>query len=332
MRAIVSTVPGGPQTLAVVDVADPEPGPDEVVIDVRACGVNFPDALIIEDRYQFKPPRPFSPGSETAGVVSRLGKGVFTVKEGDRVIGWCNWGGMAERLLVPARRCIPIPAAMPFDQAAALMTTYGTSHYALQQRGRLQKGETLLVLGAAGGVGLAAVELGKAMGARVIAAASSDAKVALARKHGADAGVVYPRGPFDKPAAARLAALFKEACGEHGADVVYDGVGGDYTEAALRAIAWYGRLLVVGFPAGIPRPPLNLPLLKSCDIVGVFWAAWIERDLPGFRASTQELMRLYEAGAIKPFVSETFPLAKAADAIAWVAARKAMGKVVVVVD
>lgn len=331
MKAIVSKAAGGPETLVLADVPDPEPGPSEVVIDVAACGVNFPDALIIEDRYQFKPPRPFSPGSEAAGVVSAVGKGVTDVRKGDRVIGWSNWGGMAEKLLVPSKRCIAIPDSMPFDQAAALMTTYGTSHYGLKHRGHLKPGDTLLVLGAAGGVGLAAVELGKAMGARVVAAASSDEKVALARQRGADAGVTYARGPFDKSGAQQLTNALKQACGERGADVIYDGVGGDYCEAALRAIAWYGRLLIVGFPAGIPRPPLNLALLKSCDIVGVFWAAWIERDPAGFRESTRELMDFYRSGKIKPHVSETFPLAKAADAIAWVAARKAMGKVVVTI-
>ncbi len=332
MRAVVSRVAGGPSSLVIESLPDPEPRPGQVVIDVSACGVNYPDALIIEDRYQFKPSRPFSPGGEVAGVVSATGKGVSTCNVGDRVIGWCNWGGMAEKLAVPEVRCIPIPDAMPFDQAAALMTTYGTSYYALKDRGQLKTGETLLILGAAGGVGLAAVQLGKAMGARVIAAASSPDKVALAREHGADDAVVYPRGALDKTSARKLTDAFKDVCGEGGADVIYDGVGGDYAEAALRAVAWNGRFLVVGFPAGIPRVPLNLPLLKNCQIVGVFWAAWVERDPTGFRDSVDELMAFYRASAIKPLVSQRFPMDRAPEAIAWLAARKATGKVVVIMD
>jgi NADPH2:quinone reductase len=332
MRAALSRVVGGPESLTIERLPDPRPRPGEIVIDVKACGVNYPDALIIEDRYQFKPARPFSPGSEVAGIVSAVAENVTERKIGERVIGWCNWGGMAERIALPASRCIPIPEAMPFDEASALMTTYGTSHYALRFRGQIRPGETLLVLGAAGGVGLAAVQLGKAMGARVIAAASSADKVALAKEHGAAAAVVYPRGPFDKAAARDLAGLFKSVCGEYGADVIYDGVGGDYAEAALRAIAWDGRFLVVGFPAGIPRIPLNLPLLKSCQIVGVFWGAWIDRDPQGFAASIKELTDFYRAGAIKPLVSKRFPLEKAADAISWLTARQATGKVVVTME
>ncbi len=271
MKAMLSKATGGPETLVLEEVPDPQPGPGEVRLAVKACGVNYPDVLIIEDRYQFKPPRPFAPGSEVAGIVEALGKGVTALKVGQRVIGQCGHGGMAEKVVLDANRCIPIPDNMPFDEASAFILTYGTSHYALKERGNLKAGETLLVLGAAGGVGIAAVELGKAMGARVIAAVSSDEKVALAKQHGADDGVVYPRGPFDKDSARQLADLFKKACGESGANVVYDAVGGDYAEAALRAIAWEGRFLVIGFPAGIPRIPLNLTLLKSCQIVGVFW-------------------------------------------------------------
>jgi NADPH2:quinone reductase len=332
MRALLSKIVGGPDNLVIENVPDPRPGPGEVVIDVKACGVNYPDALIIEDRYQFKPARPFSPGGEVAGLVSAIGKNVTQCKLSDRVIGWCNWGGMVEKLAVPEARCIPIPDAMPFDQASALMTTYGTSYYALKDRGQLRTGETLLVLGAAGGVGLAAVQLGKAMGARVIAAASSAEKVTLARQHGAEKGVVYPRGALDKTAARELTDAFKAVCGERGADVIYDGVGGDYAEAALRAVAWNGRFLVVGFPAGIPRIPLNLPLLKNCQIVGVFWAAWVERDPASLRESGKELIDLYRAGAINPIVSQRFPMERAADAIAWLAARRATGKVVVTMD
>ena len=332
MKALLSKSVGGPETLVVEDLPDPQPKPGHAVIQVKACGVNFPDVLIIEDKYQFKPSRPFAPGGEVSGVVKAVGEGVTNVKVGQRVLGNTGWGGMAEQLSLEAGRLIPIPDAMPFDEAAAFIMTYGTSYYGLKDRGFLKPGQTLLVLGAAGGVGLAAVELGRAMGARVIAAASSQAKVDLALKHGADAGVIYPTGPFDKDGARALAGQFKEACGEGGADVVYDGVGGDYAEAAIRCMAWEGRFLVIGFPAGIPRIPLNLALLKSCDIAGVFWGAAVARDPAAHQKNVKELMDLYAAGKIKPFVSERFPLAKAADAITHLASRKAMGKVVVTMD
>jgi NADPH2:quinone reductase len=225
-----------------------------------------------------------------------------------------------------------MPPAMPFDEASALVLTYGTTIYALKDRGQLKRGETLLVLGAAGGVGISAVELGKAYGARVIAAVSSPEKLSFAKKHGADDGVVYPPGPFDKAGAKALADLFKGACGENGADVIYDPVGGDYSEAALRAIAWEGRFLVVGFPAGIAKLPLNLTLLKSCQVVGVFWGAFTRRDPEGNAANIAELMRLYAEGKIKPVVSERYPLAKAGEAIKRLGERKAMGKIVVTME
>jgi NADPH2:quinone reductase len=332
MKALLSTSVGGPETLVLEDLPSPEPKPGHAVISVKACGVNFPDVLIIQDLYQFKPARPFAPGGEVAGVVKAVGEGVTHVKIGDRVLGNTGWGGMAEELSLEAGRLIPIPDAMPFDEAAAFIMTYGTSYYALKDRGHIKPGESLLVLGAAGGVGLAAVELGVAMGAKVIAAASSQKKVDLAIKHGASSGVVYPAGPFDKDGAKALAGLFKDACGPTGADVIYDGVGGDYAEAALRSSAWEGRFLVIGFPAGIPRIPLNLTLLKSCDVVGVFWGAAVARDPKAHQQNVKELFELYGAGKIKPYVSERFPLAKAADAIAHLASRKAMGKVVVTMD
>ncbi|HEY1247304.1 MAG TPA: NADPH:quinone oxidoreductase family protein [Hyphomicrobiaceae bacterium] len=332
MKAMLSMAPGGPDTLVLEELPDPKPAAGEVLIAVKACGVNFPDSLIIEDRYQFKPPRPFAPGGEVAGAIEAVGTGVTALEPGDRVIGSLMCGGMAEKVAVPAARCTPMPDSMPFDEASALVLAYGTSIHALKDRARLQKGETMLVLGAAGGVGLSAVELGKAMGARVIAAASSQEKVDLARKHGADAGVVYPPGPFDKAGARALADLFKSACGETGADVIYDPVGGDYAEAALRSIAWEGRFLVVGFPAGIPRLPLNLTLLKGCQVVGVFWGGFTQRDPNGNAANIAELMRLYENGAIRPLVSERYPLAKAGAAIARLAGRQAMGKIVVTMD
>ena len=331
MKAVLSKAVGGPETLVLDDVPSPEAKPGFVVLEVKAVGVNYPDVLIIEDKYQFKPPRPFAPGGEVAGVVKAVGEGVSSVKVGQRVLGNTGWGAMAEELALEATRLIPIPDAMPFDEAAAFIMTYGTSYYALKDRDHARPGETLLVLGAAGGVGLAAVELGKAMGLRVIAACSSEEKVALAKKHGADAGVVYARGPFDRDGQKKLAEQFKEACGKDGANLVYDAVGGDYAEAALRAIAWEGRFLVVGFPAGIPKLPLNLTLLKGCDVVGVFWGAAVARDREAHLVNVQELLALYAAGKIRPYVSERFPLARAADAIIHLASRKAMGKVVVTV-
>jgi len=332
MKALLSRSPGPPETLRVENVPDPKPGRGEVLLAVKACSVNYPDVLIIQDLYQFKPPRPFSPGSEVCGVVEALGDGVGRVKIGERVIAMTGWGGMAEKLVAPADRCFPVPDTMPTDEAASFILTFGTTYHALHDRARIRAGESLLVLGAAGGVGLAAVELGKAFGARVIAAASSADKLALARQRGAEMGVVYPPGPFDKAEAKALADLFKSVCGQNGADVIYDPVGGDYAEAALRAIAWDGRFLVIGFPAGIPRIPLNLPLLKSCAIVGVFWGEFSRRDPKGNDANTQALLELYRRGAIKPQISERYPLEQGGEAIARLATRGAMGKIVVTVD
>jgi len=332
MKAVLSKEVGGPETLVLEELPDPVAGPGQVLIDVKACGVNYPDVLIIEDKYQFKPPRPFAPGGEVSGVISAVGEGVTRFKVGDRVLASTGWGGYAEKLALEEQRCTAIPDNMPFDEAAAFVLTYGTSYYALKDRGHVKAGETLLVLGAAGGVGLAAVELGKAMGMRVIAAASSQEKIDLAVKHGADSGVVYPRGPFDKDGQKALANLIKDACGPNGWDVAYDAVGGDYSEATIRAAGWNGRFLVIGFPSGIPKIPLNLTLLKSCDIVGVFWGAAVARDPKGHAQNLRELMDLYAAGKIKPYVSERFPLARAGEAIAHLSSRKAMGKVVITVD
>ncbi|CAN5154194.1 NADPH:quinone oxidoreductase family protein [soil metagenome] len=332
MKAVLSKAVGGPETLVLEELPDPVAGPGQVVLTVKACGVNYPDVLIIEDKYQFKPQRPFAPGGEVAGVVESLGEGVTGLTVGQRVLASSGHGGMAEKLLVDAVRCTPIPDSMPFDEAAAFILTYGTSYYALKDRAHLKAGETLLVLGAAGGVGLAAVELAKAAGAKVIAACSSQEKVDLAIEHGADSGVVYPRGPFDKDGQKALANLIKEACGPNGWDVAYDAVGGDYSEATIRASGWNGRFLVVGFPSGIPKIPLNLTLLKSCDIVGVFWGASVAREPKLHAQNITDLMGLYAEGKIKPYVSERFPLAQAGDAIAHLASRKAMGKVVVVND
>jgi len=332
MKALLSKAVGGPDTLVLDEVESPAARPGHAVVQVKACGVNFPDVLIIEDKYQFKPPRPFAPGSEISGVVVSVGEGVTSVQVGDRVLANTGSGGMVEELSVEASRLVKIPDSMPFDEAACFLMTYGTSYYALKDRGHLKPGQSLLVLGAAGGVGLAAVELGKAMGAKVIAAASSQTKVDLAISLGAQSGVVYPQGPFDRDGQKALANLFKDACGPAGADVIYDGVGGDYAEASLRSIAWEGRFLVVGFPAGIPRLPLNLTLLKSCDVAGVFWGAAVARDPAAHQQNVRELMALYTEGKIRPYISERFPLARAGEAITHLAERRALGKVVVTMD
>ena len=332
MRAVLSKAPGGPETLVVEDVLDPTPGKGEVVIEVRAVGINFPDTLIIEDKYQFKPERPFSPGGEVAGVIEAVDEDVKGLFKGDRVIAVPGWGGLVERLAVPARNVIKIPDDMPFDEAAALVMTYGTSYYALKDRAQLQPNERLLVLGAAGGVGAAAVELGKAMGADVVAAASTNEKVQFALDLGADNGLIYPAGKMDKAAQKALAGEFKLASGRDGPDVVYDAVGGDYCEPALRAMDWNGRYLVVGFPAGIPSLPLNLTLLKSVSVIGVFWGAAVARDPAGHAANMAELMQFWKDGKIKPRISRTYPLDKAHEAIKALGDRSVMGKVVVTIE
>jgi NADPH:quinone reductase len=331
MKALLSRNAGGPETLTLEDVPEPEVGTGEVRVAVRACGVNFPDLLIIQDLYQYKPPRPFAPGGEVAGIIDAVGAGVENVRVGDRVLMSPVGGGMAEKAVGPAGNCWKIPDAMPFDQAAALLLTYGTSQHALQDRAQLRAGETLLVLGAGGGVGLAAVELGKASGARVVAAASSAEKLALAREHGADEAVQYPTGALDKTAARALTDQLKQACGKQGAQVIYDPVGGDYTESALRAIGWQGRHLVVGFTAGIPKLPLNLTLLKSCQIIGVYWGEFTVRNPSQHAANVAALMALYLGGKIKPAVTERFALHQGGKAIARLGARDARGKVVVMI-
>ncbi|WP_084396265.1 NADPH:quinone oxidoreductase family protein [Henriciella aquimarina] len=330
MKAILSKSPGGPETLVLEDVPSKAPEKGDVLIEIKAVGVNYPDVLIIQDQYQFKPERPFSPGGEIAGVVKAVGEGVTKVKTGDRVMGQVGWGGMAEEVTVDQGRVRPFPESMSFEEAAALLMTYGTSYYALKDRGQCKPGESLLVLGAAGGVGLAAVELGAAMGMEVIAAASSQDKVDLAMEKGAKKGFVYPRGPLEKADQKALSDKIKEL-GGGGVDVIYDGVGGDYAEPALRAMNWDGRFLVIGFPAGIPKMPLNLTLLKSCNIVGVFWGAAVARDPEANEKNIKEIFALYEQGKIKPHISNTYPLEKAPDAISELMNRKAMGKVVVTV-
>jgi len=329
MKALLSESPGGPETLKLTEIADPVAAPGQLLVEVKACAINYPDVLIIEDKYQFKPPRPFAPGGEIAGVVEAVGEGVTGWAVGDRLIAMLGHGGLSEKVVVGAATALKLPEGRSFEEGSALILTYATTIHALLDRGKLKEGETLLVLGAAGGVGLAAVELGKAYGARVIAAASSEEKAEAARAAGADVAIVYPRGPFDKDGAKALAQQFKEAVGPGGADMAYDPVGGDYTEAAVRALAWQGRLLVVGFPAGITKLPLNLILLKSCDVRGVFWGAFAARDPKANAAHIQTLFRLWDEGKIAPKVSKTWPLAQGAEAIAHMAARQAVGKLVV---
>ncbi len=332
MKALRSHTPGGPDTLTLDELPDPVAGKGELLVRVRACSINYPDVLIIEDKYQLRPPRPFAPGSEIAGEIEAVGAGVGGWAPGDRLIAVTGFGGLSEKIVIAAGSAVPLPAERSFIDGAALLLTYATSIHALHDRGRLARGETLLVLGAAGGVGLAAVELGKARGARVVAAVSSAGKAAAARGAGADDAIVYPAGPLDKESQKALAAQFKTAVGAAGADVVFDPVGGDYTEPALRSIAWGGRYLVVGFPAGIPRLPLNLTLLKSCDVCGVFWGAYAARDPAANAAHVAQLFTLWAEGRIKPLVSATYPIERAGDAIAALGNRTVIGKLVVTLD
>lgn len=328
MKAVVSKQPGGPDSLEMVDLPSPTAGPNEVVLEVKAIGVNFPDFLIIQDKYQFKPERPFSPGGEVSGIVKSVGEGVTTLKVGDRVIGSCGWGGYREELVIEANRCIPIPDEMPFDEASAFILTYGTSYYGLKRRGTPKAGETLFILGAAGGVGVAAIELGKAMGLKVIGACSTQEKADFCLSKGADKALIYPTGSLDRAQQKDLSNDIKEISGG-GVDIIYDAVGGDYAEPSLRAMNWEGRYLVVGFPAGIPSIPLNLTLLKSCDIRGVFWGAWARQFPDQYANDVKELFDFYLDGKIKPHISATFPLEKSGEAIEHLSNRKATGKVVI---
>ena len=323
MKAVLCKQFGPPESLVLEELPSPRPGPGEVVITVKAASVNFPDVLIIQNKYQFKPPLPFSPGSELAGVVKEIGDGVRNVKPGDKVIAFTGHGAFAEEVKTEAARLIPLPQKMDFPTGAAFILTYGTTDHALRDRAALKAGESLLVLGAAGGVGLAAVEIGKALGARVIACASTADKLAVCREHGADETINY--------ATEDLRERIKALTGGRGVDVVYDAVGGPYSEPAFRSIAWRGRLLVVGFAAGdIPKLPLNLPLLKGASIVGVFWGDFARREPRAFGESVAQLGRWYAEGKLRPHVSQTFPLAKAVDALKLMAARQVKGKVVLV--
>lgn len=329
MKALLSKAPGGPETLTLEELPDPVAGKGQVVIAVKACSINFPDVLIIEDKYQFKPARPFAPGGEIAGVIESIGEGVEGWAVGDRVVAVSGHGGLVEKLAIEAARLFRLPEGRSFEEGAALLLTYATTIHALLDRGHLREGHTLLILGAAGGVGLAAIELGKAFGAKVVAAVSSEAKAEAAKAAGADVTIVYPRAPFDKDQSKAMAEQFKAAVGPGGADVIYDPVGGDYAEPALRSIAWEGRYLVVGFPAGIPKLPLNLTLLKSCDVCGVFWGAFAARDPKANQAHVDHLFRLWSEGKIAPSVTEVFAFEDGGKAIAKMAAREAIGKLVV---
>ncbi len=331
MKAMLSTAVGGPETLELAELPDPEPKKGELLIRVRAAGVNFPDTLMIRDLYQMKPPRPFAPGGEVAGDVLALDEGVEGFSVGDRVLALTGHGGFATHLTLKANSAVKIPDDMPYEDAACFIFTYGTSHHALKDRAAIQPGESLLILGAAGGVGVAAIELGKAAGAKVIAAVSSQQKADFCREHGADETLIYPRD-MDRDAQKALSAEIKKLSGGEGVDVIYDAVGGDYAEPALRAMAWKGRYLVVGFPAGIPRIPLNLTLLKGCQIMGVFWGASVYREPEGHAANMADLFRLYADGKIKPRISARFPLADVPQALELIQDRKAMGKVVITLD
>lgn len=322
MKALLCTRFGPPEFLEVQDLPSPTAGPGEVVISVKAASVNFPDFLIIQNKYQFKPEPPFSPGSELTGVVKEVGSGVTGVAPGDRVLAFTTFGAFREEVKTEPGRIIPLPAGMDFNTGAAFLLTYGTMDHGLRDRGALKAGETVLVLGASGGIGIASIEIAKALGARVIACASDAQRLEACRQHGADETIDYSSENLRE----RIKALTKD----RGVDVVVDPVGGPYTEPALRSCAWRGRLLVVGFAAGeIPKIPLNLTLLKGCSIVGVFWGDFLRREPAAFAASVSQLAQWYAAGKLKPHITATYPLDRAAEAIALMGGRKVVGKVVV---
>lgn len=322
MKAVLCKTLGPPETLVIDDAPEPTPGPHDVLIEVHGCGINFPDVLIVEGKYQVRPDLPFSPGSEVAGVVLAVGDEVRELRPGDRVMAASRYGGLAEQVCVNADRVAAIPDEMDYITASGFMLIYGTAYHALKQRARIAPGETLVVLGAAGGVGLASVEIGAAMGAKVIAAASTPEKLALAREHGAEIGINY--------AEEDLKTRLKELTDGEGVDVVLDPVGGASTEAALRATGWEGRLLIVGFASGtIPKLPANLPLLKGNQIVGVYFSEFVRREPAEARRNARELMDLYLEGKVRPHVSQVYPFEQAVDALLAVANREALGKLVV---
>ena len=322
MKAVVCKQWGGPETLLIEDVALPDPKPGEVKIRVRAAGVNFPDVLIIQKKYQLQPPLPFSPGAEISGDVLAVGEGVTHLKAGDRVVSFCGIGGFAEEVIAPATVTLPMPPGVAYELAAVFSLAYGTSWHAVRDRAALQAGETMLVLGAAGGVGLAAVEIGKALGARVVAAASTDEKLDVCKQHGADAMINYQSGD--------LREAIRRECGKHGPDVIYDPVGGKFAEPCFRSIAWRGRYLVVGFADGeIPSLPLNLALLKGASLVGVFWGEFAKREPANNQKGMAEMFGWIREGKLKPLISRTYRLEEAPQALMDMAARKVVGKVVV---
>lgn len=332
MKALLSKAAGGPETLVLEEIPAPVATRGELLVRVKACAINYPDVLIIEDKYQFRPERPFAPGGEVAGEVAAVGDGVTGWSIGDRLIAYHGHGGLAEMVAVPVTQAYHLPAQFPDAEAASLLITYATAIHALLDRGEAREGERMLVLGAAGGIGLSAIELGKAFGLHVVAAVSNEQKARAARKAGADEALVYPAGPLDKEASKALAGAFKAAAGPGGFGIVFDPVGGDYAEPALRSLGWEGRYLVIGFPAGIPKLPLNLTLLKSCDIRGVFWGAFAMRDPRANEAHVEKLFELWGDGKIEPRVSATYPLERAGEAIAALRDRKAVGKLVVTLD
>ncbi len=324
MKAVVCKQFGPPETLTIEEVPSPRAAAGQVVVSVKAASLNFPDTLIIQDKYQVKPALPFTPGSEMAGIVKEAGEGVKGFKPGDAVLGVIGYGAFAQECVAPAERLMPIPSGMDFNTAAAFLMAYGTSHHALRHRAASRPGETLLVLGAAGGVGLAAVEIGKVLALRVIACASSEEKLALCRQHGADETIDYVRED--------LRERIKAITGAKGVDIIYDAVGGAYTEKALRSSAWRARLLVIGFAAGdVPRIPLNLPLLMERDIIGIHWGAWVPRSPQEFRAAGEELGAWYRDGRIRPHVSTVYPLSQVAEAMRAMAERRITGKAVIAI-
>ena len=321
MKAVLCTHFGTPDDLELADIPEPKPGPGEAVVDVKAAALNFFDLLIIAGKYQHKPPFPFSPAAEFAGIVESVGAGVRDFAPGDRVIGWTGWGAAREKIAAGAAHLVKLPQNLDFERGAGLTVTYATTLYGLRERGELKAGETLVVLGASGGVGLAAIEIGKITGARVIACASSDEKLAFAKAHGADETVNY--------ASEDLRDALKRLGGARGIDVLYDPVGGRYAEPALRSLGWEGRYLVVGFAAGdIPKIPLNLVLLKSCDIRGVLWGAWTMRDPKGQAALMKEIAAWCAEGKLSAHVHAAYPLSETAAALKAIAERKVMGKIV----
>jgi NADPH:quinone reductase len=325
MKALLCKTLGLPETLVVDEIDEPQPSPGQVRIAMRAAGVNFPDTLIIQGKYQAKPPLPFAPGSELAGVVEAVGEGVKNAKVGDRVIASVRWGAFAEKVVVDARQIIPLPPGVGFDVGAAFTLTYGTSYHALVGRGQLKAGETVLILGAAGGVGIAAIQIAKALGARVIAAASTPEKLALCREHGADELIDYSTEDLRE----RVKVLTEGK----GPQVIYDPVGGPLAEQAFRSIGWGGRYLVVGFANGeIPALPLNLPLLKGASLVGVFWGEFIARQPADFINDLTALFTWLAQGKLRPHISARYPLAQGAQALQYLLDRKATGKVVITND